>query len=198
MAKIYRYLGAKEFYKDIIEYFRISRELSYGKPIRNFNYNELMILFNTPKDMVRVGPVLLLSVAPLAQYIIFPMAYVLPKYMLSSHFWSIQQRIQFQVSDHKNKLYYYRPVFRHLQSKLSIVSQENDLQHNCRQIFAKLGSGTHPSVEQLLQVKQLFVEKPYGLPFLTSRHLVFVLQINLLNCFVSKKFATNCIQFNYH
>ncbi len=167
-----------------MQYFRVSRELSYGKEVQDLNYNELMLYFKTPKDLRRVGPVLLLSALPLAQYIVFPLALFLPKYLLSSHFWTIQQRIEFQVSDHTKKLYHYRPVFRQLQSKLSIVTIEDNLQQKCRQMFAKLGSGTHPTVDQVLEVKQLFIGEPYGLQFLTSRHLVFVLQIKFINQFV--------------
>lgn len=167
-----------------MEYFRISRELSYGKEVQDLNYKELMIYFKTPKDLLRVGPVLMLSALPLAQYVVFPLAFFLPKHLLSSHFWTIQQRIQFQVSDHTKKLYHYRPVFRQLQSKLSIVTIEDNLQEKCRKVFAKLGSGTHPTVDQVLEVKQLFIGKPYGLQFLTSRHLVFVLQIKFINQFV--------------
>ena len=151
---------------------RISRDLSYGRQVHTLNYNELMVYFEIPKDLMKVGPVLLIAALPFANYVVFPLAYMFPKLMLSSHFWNLSQRINFQVQDHKRRLYYYRPVFRHLQSKLSLISNNDSLQTKCGNIFNKLGSGTHPDVEEILLVKQLFIDKPYALENLSSRHLV--------------------------
>lgn len=38
--------------------------------------------------------------------------YVFPKQLLTSHFWSLQQRTQFAVNDQKARLHHYKPVFR--------------------------------------------------------------------------------------
>ena len=173
-------LGTKDFTSDCFQYFRISRELFAGKRVNQFNYNELIIYFQTPKDMIKVGPVLIIAALPFTQYIVFPLAYLMPKQLLCYHFWTLEQRQKFQIIDHNKRLYYYRPVFRHLQSKLSLVTLEDNLQEKCRLVFAKLGSGTHPSVDLILDIKNAFISNPYGLQYLKSRHLVIVLDFNYL------------------
>jgi len=191
--KIYRVftIGTKDFTRDSLQYFRISRELFGGKRVNEFNYKELLVYFQTPKDMLRVGPVLLVSALPFTQYIVFPLAYLLPKQLLSHHFWTIEQRQRFQIIDQKKRLYYYRPVFRHIQSKLSTVSLEDNLQDKCGVVLAKLGSGTHPSVEQILDIKHIFTTNPFGLQNLKSRHLVLTLNLFQYN-------YKNCIKFRFN
>ncbi|CAG2104693.1 unnamed protein product [Medioppia subpectinata] len=163
---------AKDFYKDIVQHFQISKQLFDGKRLNELSYSELMIYFKTPKDMARVGPVLLVSALPFANYVVFPLAFMFPKQLLSSHFWSLEQRQLFQTQDHTKRLYYFRPVFRHIQRRLPSVTHDNKLQVKCRQVFAQIGSGTHPSVDRVLDIKPAFVSKPYGAKHLKSKHLV--------------------------
>ena len=132
-----------------------------------------MVYFQTPKDMLRVGPVLLISALPFANYIVFPLAYLLPKQLLSHQFWTTEQKEKFQIIDVSKRLHYYRPVFRHLQSKLNLVSLEDDLQEKCRLVLSKLESSTHPTEDQILDIKLLFITNPFGIQNLKSRHLVF-------------------------
>lgn len=60
-----------------------------------------------------------------------------PKRLLSSHFWSLQQKLDFSLQDHKQKLYYYRPVFRHLQARVVTISDVS-LKQKCADIFFKV------------------------------------------------------------
>lgn len=140
--------------------------------MKEFSYSDLMVYYQIPKDILRVGPVLLVSALPFTNYIVFPLAYWFPKQLLSHHFWTIEQRQRFQAIDHTHRLHYYRPVFRNLQTKLTTIAAEDNLHDKCRLVLDKLGSGTHPSVDQILDIKTLFAAKPYGLECLKSGHLV--------------------------
>lgn len=164
----------------------MSRELIDGKAVNKFSYNDLMIYYQMPKDMIRVAPVLLITALPFTNYIIFPLAYWFPKQLLSHHFWTIEQKHNFQVIDHTKRLHFYRPVFRHLQSRLDSVTTEDHLQDKCRLVFAKLGSGTHPSLEQVIDIRQCFTSQPYGLNQLKAGHLV-----TLQSRFIRFKSRTN-------
>lgn len=150
---------------------RISKDLTFNKSVNNLSYKELMIYMKTPKDILKMTPFLILSAFPLAQYITLPVAFLFPKKILSSHYWTIEQRNKFSVQDHVKKLYHYRPVFRCLQKKLDSI-KEAELLEKCRYVFTRLGSGTHPNIQQIIELKPLFINQPYGLNSLSQQHLV--------------------------
>jgi hypothetical protein len=50
----------------------------------------LQLYLNLPSDLIRTAPVLLISALPFAQNVVFPVALMFPKQLLSSHFWSDQ------------------------------------------------------------------------------------------------------------
>lgn len=184
----------KDFAKDLLEYFRISGELAIGRKVRDLSYRELSIYFQLPRDLIKVGPFIIISAAPFANYVTFPVAYMFPRHILSHHFWSIEQKVTFALEIHRKRLKHYRPTFRHLQAKIETVpetyvidandgsgaakmesQQEGDvieLRKKCRSIFGKLGSGIHPTIEEILEVKPAFTRRPYGMLHLSSRHMV--------------------------
>ena len=53
---------------------------------------QLEIYDTLPRDLVRVGPVIVLSALPLAQYVVFPVALLFPQKLLSRHFWTEEQK----------------------------------------------------------------------------------------------------------
>lgn len=104
----------------------------------------MCMCFQMPKDIVKVGPVLIISLLPFANYVVFPIAwassslyglqspdprtqyrtrlfciyrYLFPQVFLSRHFWSIQEHMEFSFKKHKRKLYNYKPVIGLLQAK---------------------------------------------------------------------------------
>lgn len=68
--------------------------------------------------MKKVAPVFLISALPLANYVIFPLAYMYPRTFLSPQFWSIQQKFQFQTDFLRERLKHNMRVFRFMQTKL--------------------------------------------------------------------------------
>lgn len=151
---------------------RISRELSSGKKVKDLSYKQLLIYFAFPKDLRKVGPTLLVASLPFANYIVFPVAYLFPKHFLSSHFWNLQQKIDFQLEEHTKKITNNRSVFRHLQAKLDEVPYNNDHHNNVKLIFDKLGSGLYASPQEILNVSSFFTGQPFGLNHLCNSHLV--------------------------
>lgn len=94
-----------------------------------------------------------------------------PRHLLSSHFWSLQQRADFAVEALRRRLYNQRPVLRCLQSRLEDV-EDPELFLKWRHILGLLGSGVHPTTQQILDVKQLFTGEPYHLKSIYSNHVV--------------------------
>lgn len=94
-----------------------------------------------------------------------------PRYLLTHHFWTLQQRSEFAVMDLRDRLLHNRSVFRHLQSDLKQV--KNDEQYEqWRNILGKLGSGRHPTVEEIISVQKIFSEPPYKTASLNYTHVV--------------------------
>ncbi|KAL1123757.1 hypothetical protein AAG570_001530 [Ranatra chinensis] len=178
--RIYRIfkVGIKDFYLDVKEYAKIIRKINaHERGLEILTRHELEIYHRLPKDMYRVAPVLLVSAIPFANYVAFPLAYYFPRYLLSSHFWSLQQRIQFAVLDQKMKLKHYKPVFRCLQASLGTIKGDK-LYPVWRQCIALLGSGLHPSPQHISVCAKLFSERPYGLQSLSSKHLRSLLKMH--------------------
>lgn len=98
-------------------------------------------------------------------------SYMYPRYFLTSHFWTLQQKSEFAVMNLRDRLSHNRPVFRAIQSKLS--SLKNDRHYDqWAEILGKLGSGVHPTVDEILSVKELFAEAPYKTSSLNYAHIV--------------------------
>lgn len=96
-----------------------------------------------------------------------------PRYFLTHHFWTLQQRSEFAVMNLRDRLTHNRPVFRSLQSKLPTL--KNDPRYEeWRAVLGKLGSGVHPTTEEIISVKDLFAEAPYKTSYLSYTHVVSV------------------------
>lgn len=94
-----------------------------------------------------------------------------PRLFLTSHFWSIQQKSEYQQIYLKTRLSYNIKVYRCLQTKLGDIYQ-----HKCyekwKYILGLLGSGLHPTTDEILLVNDIFTEKPYHLDYLPVKHVV--------------------------
>lgn len=97
--------------------------------------------------------------------------YYFPKQLLSSHFWSLQQRQDFAMLDLKMATRAFRPTFRSMQARISSVEQEQ-LRDKLSDILSKLACGVHPTVEEVLEIKILFQGEPFHLNCLYPRHKV--------------------------
>lgn len=75
--KVYRvYMdGVASFYRDMKDYVKISAKL-LGRPenVTQLTRRELEIYYQLPRDIRKVGPLLLVSSIPFAQYLTMPVA----------------------------------------------------------------------------------------------------------------------------
>lgn len=100
-----------------------------------------------------------------------PLRYMYPRYFLTHHFWTLQQRSEFAVMNLRDRLMHNRLVLRHLQSSMSTLKNDRHYER-WRDILGKLGSGLHPTVEDIIRVEQLFSEPPYKIKSLGYTHVV--------------------------
>ncbi|KAJ8974215.1 hypothetical protein NQ317_018138, partial [Molorchus minor] len=180
--RVYRVFadGIRDFMRDTKEYFKIIRILNtpgLGNKFDKLLRREIELYIDMPKDMRKVAPVLLISALPFANYVIFPMAYMFPRHMLCSHFWTLQQKSEFNLLILKDRLSHNRPVFRHLQSQLNFL--RNHHLYDCwADVLGKLGSGLQPSIEEILKCKELFMSEPYHLFYLSHNHIFHLVKMH--------------------
>ncbi|XP_054275647.1 LETM1 domain-containing protein 1 [Macrosteles quadrilineatus] len=171
--RVYRVftIGVKDFYGDLKVFLALFHKVNLtSKGLEALTRRELEIYHKMPKDMVRIAPVLLLSALPFANYVIFPLAYYFPRHLLTSHFWSLQQRHEFALIDHRNRLHHFKGVFRALQWQMENL-KDHKLYCHWESVIGCLGSGLHPNTEEVLECKTLFAEAPYHLNCIYSSHV---------------------------
>ena len=135
---------------------------------------------------MKVGPVLLISALPFANYVVFPLAYMYPRHLLTSHFWSIQQKAEFQELFLKERTSVNRKIFRILQSKLE-DTKNSGYYKTWNYVLGLLGSGTHPTAEEILSVQQIFNDKPYHIDWLSSSHISYLCVLHGIHRFYLKR-----------
>ncbi|CAL8101035.1 unnamed protein product [Orchesella dallaii] len=172
-VKIYQtfILGVKAFTNELGEYVKIkTKALISANSIFKLSRHELDVYFRMPSEMFRVGPTLLLSALPGFQYIIFPIALKFPKHLLSSHFWTLQEKHQFAIDAQRKRLFNQRPVLRHLQSNLEFI---RDKRHKeiFKEMLFKLGSGSQPTVPEIMRIKPLFESDPFSIKAMHGPHI---------------------------
>lgn len=163
-------VGTQQFYSDLKRYLQVRKKL------RNFGSDtltreELQLAFTFPKDLIKISPVLLISAVPFTNYIIFPLAFYFPHVLLTSHYWSIQDKLNFMLKEHKKRLVHNKPLLRCVQSQVKTI-QNTESRATFKDIIAHLGSGTHPTINDILYCKKLFSGPPYSLNSMKRKHIV--------------------------
>lgn len=175
-VKVYRtfFDGMKDFYSDMKRYLKIAR-IATTSPLglKALNRQELELYMQMPRDMVKVAPAIVITSLPFVGYAIFPLIFGFPRIFLSHHFWNSQQKVEFQQYYASYRLTYNKPVFRLLQSKLDQIKDDpqSALLDN---IFGLIGSGFHPSVDNILAVKEIFAKQPLEYDSLSMKHIVSI------------------------
>nr|XP_014087161.2 LETM1 domain-containing protein 1 [Bactrocera oleae] len=178
--KLYRtYVdGVMDFYNDMKYYLKIGRIVNNSPMgLKALNRKELELYMQMPRDMMKVAPALIVVALPLVGYVAMPLIFAYPQLFLCSHFWTLQQRAEFQQAILQRRLQNNKSVFRILQSKLKDAKKHEshqELQH----ILGMLGSGFHPSVESLLKVKDIFVQPPYDMLSLSRKQVKLLCQLH--------------------
>lgn len=163
-------VGSRDVYKDLKRFVvAIKKQTTNG--VDSLTREELQLMHTMPRDLRKLSPLFLLSAVPFTNYVIFPLALYFPRYLLTSHYWTLQQKLEFLLSEHKSRLRNNRPLFRCMQAELKSIGDQA-LRMKWRDTIACLGSGTHPTTENIVACSKLFSGPPYSLNNLKRRHLV--------------------------
>ncbi|XP_047524766.1 LETM1 domain-containing protein 1 [Pieris napi] len=177
--KMYRVfsIGIKDFLRDLKAYITLRIKFTRDQGFSKMSRQDIELYEKMPGDMWKIAPVLILSTIPFGNYIIFPLALLKPKKLLCSHFWSIQQRVEFSMQDLTERLRHNRAVFRALQEKMGSIP-ESDLKVKWEKIIALLGSGVHPTPNDVIACEKLFTMSPYSLKDLSYSHMGQLLKMH--------------------
>ncbi|EFN87522.1 LETM1 domain-containing protein 1 [Harpegnathos saltator] len=168
-------VGSRDVYADLKRFVSaIKKQGSNG--IDSLTRKELQLMHMMPRDLRKLTPLFLLSAIPFTNYIIFPLVLYFPRYLLTSHFWTLQQKLEFMLHDHKRRLRHNRPLFRCMQAELKTIGDQT-LRIKWRDVIACLGSGTHPTTNDIIACSVLFSGPPYSLDVLKRKHMKELLAI---------------------
>lgn len=178
--RVYRVFvdGVAAFYQDMKRYIKITRIINgSAQGLAALTRGELELYLQMRLDMYKVAPVILFSSLPFVGYAALPLAALYPRALLSSHFWTLQQKAEFQQYYLIQRLSNNRNVLRSLQSKLE---EAKCLKYYevWNHIIVLLGSGQHPSPNEILSIKDLFAESPYQFSSLTQKHIKYLCNIH--------------------
>ena len=127
-----------------------------------------------PPELRRVGPVLVVSALPMAQNVVFPLALMFPKILLSSHFWDEKIKSEVMAEGIQLRHSYYTLLFRQLVVMHKASSNRDAAFKIC---LSRLANGKHPNPDQILEMAQAFcVEFP--LQKLTAKHRRWLVKIH--------------------
>ena len=123
---------------------------------------------------MRVTPVLVLSSFPMAQNIVFPLAMMYPNYLLSTHFYTDEQKMSSFLSDAKSRQSYYISVLRDLQT--STPNEFKAEKAVLKEIFQQQDI---PSASKILKLRPLFDKGgPLYISELKATHVKHLMKIN--------------------
>lgn len=163
-------VGSRDVYADLKRFVSVMvKQGAYG--IDYLTREELQLMYTMPRDLKKLSPLFLLSAIPFTNYIIFPLVLYFPRHLLTSHFWTLQQKLDFMLRDHKKRLRHNRPLFRCMQVELETIVDQT-LRMKWRDAIACLGSGTHPTTTDIIACSELFSGPPYSLNILKRKHMV--------------------------
>ncbi|KOC61127.1 LETM1 domain-containing protein 1 [Habropoda laboriosa] len=169
-------IGTKDFIIDVKKFILILKKQNIDG-YDMLTTEEQRLSFTIRKDLVKICPVLLISAIPFTNYIIFPLAYYFPRQLLTSHYWTLQQRLDFMLLEHKKRLQHNKPLFRCMQAELHNIENQT-LQLKWNGVLACLGSGTHPHVKDIIACSELFADQPFSLDNLKRKHINELLGIH--------------------
>ncbi|XP_072512477.1 LETM1 domain-containing protein 1 [Salminus brasiliensis] len=136
-------------------------------------YREMEKLRQFRRDLYKAFPVMIISLPPFANYLVFVLMYLFPRQLLIRYFWTPQQMIEFQAVYHKQRAQHHQAILSGLERTASSV-RDSRLKSQLLSLCSKTRSGAHPVVSDIHAVQTLFSGPPLAIRSLCAdqmRHL---------------------------
>ncbi|XP_031146104.1 LETM1 domain-containing protein 1 isoform X2 [Sander lucioperca] len=155
--------GFKLLFRDAKDVQRIKAKMfSDGVQFKDLPYREMEKLRQFRRDMIKAVPLVVISIPPFANYLVFVLMYFFPRQLLIPHFWTPQQKEEFQGLYHSLRAQHHWSVLKGLESTSQQV-KDGQLQRRLKDLCATVQSGAIPKVSEILAVRSLFSGPPLGI-----------------------------------
>ncbi|KAG8585495.1 hypothetical protein GDO81_005051 [Engystomops pustulosus] len=129
--------GLRMLLVDGKEVSRIRRKMrSQGILYHQLPYREMEKLRQFRRDIIKATPVMLISLPPFANYLVFVLMYLFPRQLLIRHFWTPKQQREFLEIYHNKRKDVYEDVLDSLLKSISAVP-EPKLQDRIHQLVTQ-------------------------------------------------------------
>ncbi|XP_051518718.1 LETM1 domain-containing protein 1-like isoform X1 [Myxocyprinus asiaticus] len=154
--------GFRLLFQDAQEVRRIkTRMLTDNKDHLTLPYHEMEKLRQFRRDMIKAIPLVIISIPPFANYLVFILMYLYPRQLLIRHFWTPQQLVEFQGVYHTQRAHHHWAIVKGLERTATSV-QDSRLKSHLMELCSKVRSGVHPVVSDVHAVRTLFSGPPLG------------------------------------
>uniref|UniRef100_A0A8C9SGD5 LETM1 domain containing 1 n=1 Tax=Scleropages formosus TaxID=113540 RepID=A0A8C9SGD5_SCLFO len=191
--------GFRLLLKDAKEVRVIKTKMITGKvQFHELSYREMEKLRQFRRDMIKAIPLVLISIPPFANYLVFVLMYLFPRQLLIRHFWTPQQQVEFQGIYHACRAQKYASILKGLMKAVPDIN-DRQLQSKLLDLCNKVQSGTHPHVLEIQSVRSLFSGLPLGLKRLSVDHMrllcsLFFLTSHLPAFFISRRLNSHALE----
>ncbi|XP_069826421.1 LETM1 domain-containing protein 1 isoform X2 [Dendropsophus ebraccatus] len=145
------------------EVHRIRRKMrSQGIQYHELSYREMERLRQFRRDIIKATPVMIISIPPFANYLVFVLMYLFPRQLLIRHFWTPRQQEEFLEIYHNKRKDVYEDVLDSMLKSVPCVTEQtlrDQIQHLVRQVQ----EGIHPKVTNIQEVRAAFSGPPFSL-----------------------------------
>ncbi|AWP10204.1 putative LETM1 domain-containing protein 1 [Scophthalmus maximus] len=163
--------GFKLLLRDSKDVQRIKTKMfSDGVKFQDLPYREMEKLRQFRRDVVKAVPLVVISIPPFANYLVFVLMYFFPRQLLIPHFWTPRQQVEFRALYNSQRARHHRPVLRGLEHTSHQV-KDVQLQRRLNDLCAKVQSGANPNVSEILAVRSLFSGPPLGIKRMSVDHM---------------------------
>ncbi|XP_067880738.1 LETM1 domain-containing protein 1 isoform X2 [Heterodontus francisci] len=167
-------------YLDFKEICGIKRKMAdQGLKYNQLPYREMEKLRQFRRDVIKVIPVVLLSIPPFANYMVFILMYFFPRHLLIRHFWTRKQQQEFMEIYHSFRAQVYPDAVRSLVKAASRVPDKR-LKGQLLQLISKVQEGIHPEISQLHVVAKLFSGPPLEMRLINAYQTKILSQVMFL------------------
>ncbi|XP_047451411.1 LETM1 domain-containing protein 1 [Mugil cephalus] len=163
--------GFKLLFQDAKEVRRIKTKMfSEGVKYQDLPYRDMEKLRQFRRNMIKAIPLVMISIPPFANYLVFVLMYFFPRQILIPHFWTPRQHVEFRGVYHSLRAQHHWPVLKGLESTSHRV-QNGSLQGRLKDLCAKMQTGGSPNVSEILAVRSLFSGPPLGIKRMRVDHM---------------------------
>ncbi|TKS76794.1 LETM1 domain-containing protein 1 [Collichthys lucidus] len=155
--------GFKLLFSDANEVKRIKLKMHYERlHYKDLPYRDMEKLRQFRRHVIKAIPLVLISIPPFANYLVFVLMYFFPRQLLIPHFWTPKQQAEFWEVYHSLRARYHWPVLKGLENTSNRV-KDSQQQIHLKDLCAKVLRGENPRVSEILAVRGLFSGPPLGM-----------------------------------